>query len=205
MSKIILGIKDDHRPMHVLGFEGNYSIENHWEDDPLGFHYHCRGTTKITLETNNDIIESNSTKEALNYIYGSRSGYLRELTTLSFLEKSLGTKRYSFEIKKVIFNGPATIVFFGDGKKEVVKQDPNSNEPFDPQKAILYAFMKHVSKASSSKLWDSNLKMVEGSLPLVESEDKQTKKSCNNCSKRQICAGFVFGDYWCWSPIKSEE
>ena len=42
-------------------------------------------------------------------------------------------------IKDVIFNGPATIVFWSDGTKTVVKA---SNEPFDPEKGLAMAIAK---------------------------------------------------------------
>lgn len=47
-----------------------------------------------------------------------------------FREKGIG-------IKNVIFSGPATIVFFTDGSKEVVKCDPK--DTFDPEKGIALA------------------------------------------------------------------
>lgn len=43
-------------------------------------------------------------------------------------------------IKKVIFNDPATIVFWGDGTKTVVKA---VNEPFDPEKGLAMAIAKY--------------------------------------------------------------
>lgn len=42
-------------------------------------------------------------------------------------------------IKKVIFNDPATIVFWDDGMKTVVKAE---NEPFDPEKGLAMAIAK---------------------------------------------------------------
>ncbi len=50
--------------------------------------------------------------------------------------------------KKVIFNGPATICLFRDGTKEVVKKMPD--EANDPEKAVLYCIMKHITKAQYS-------------------------------------------------------
>lgn len=55
---------------------------------------------------------------------------------------------YSHTIKNVIFNDPATIVFWEDGTKTVVKcQD---GEEFDPEKGITMAFFKkmHGNKGS---------------------------------------------------------
>lgn len=42
-------------------------------------------------------------------------------------------------IKKVIFNAPATIVYWEDGTKTVVKAE---NETFDPEKGLAMAFTK---------------------------------------------------------------
>lgn len=44
------------------------------------------------------------------------------------------------EIERVIFNGPATIVFWNDGTKTVVKC--MEGEEFDEEKGISMAFMK---------------------------------------------------------------
>lgn len=45
------------------------------------------------------------------------------------------------EIKDVKFNGPATIVFWGDGTKTIVKTQ--NGEPNDPEKAIAMCIAKH--------------------------------------------------------------
>lgn len=42
-------------------------------------------------------------------------------------------------IMKVIFHDPATIVYWGDGTKTVVKA---ANEPFDPEKGLAMAIAK---------------------------------------------------------------
>ena len=44
-----------------------------------------------------------------------------------------------FDIKKVIFNEPATIVFWGDGTKTVVR---DSEGKFDPEKGLAMAISK---------------------------------------------------------------
>lgn len=49
-------------------------------------------------------------------------------------------KMISTCIVKVIFNDPATIVFWGDGTKTVVKA---VNEPFDPEKGLAMAIAKY--------------------------------------------------------------
>lgn len=45
-----------------------------------------------------------------------------------------------FRIKKVIFNNPATIVYWEDGTKTVVKCA--DNEPYDKEKGFALCFMK---------------------------------------------------------------
>lgn len=44
-----------------------------------------------------------------------------------------------FDIKKVIFNPPATVIYWEDGTKTVVKA---SNEDFDPEKGLAMAIAK---------------------------------------------------------------
>lgn len=44
------------------------------------------------------------------------------------------------EIKKVIFNGPATVVYWGDGTKTVVKC--SKDDEFDPEKGLAMAIAK---------------------------------------------------------------
>lgn len=48
-------------------------------------------------------------------------------------------RKMTLEIKKVIFNNPATIVFWADGTKTVVKA---KNEDFDPEKSLAMAIAK---------------------------------------------------------------
>ena len=47
----------------------------------------------------------------------------------------------SRKIKRIIFNPPATIVFWADGDKTVVKAH---NEDFDPEKGLAMAICKHI-------------------------------------------------------------
>lgn len=145
MSKIILGIKDDYRPMRIIGFEGSYSAET----ELLG--YNCREiATKITLETYESGMEFKGFKDALNYIYGcGRSRYQRDINALGILEKSLKTNsnnfrinHHMFGISKVISHDPATIVFWKDGTKTVVKCQ--EGDAYDLEKGILYAIIRKV-------------------------------------------------------------
>lgn len=49
-------------------------------------------------------------------------------------------KKQEKQIVNVIFNNPATIVFWADGTKTVVKAE---NEPFDPEKGLAMAIAKY--------------------------------------------------------------
>ncbi len=50
-------------------------------------------------------------------------------------------RKMALEIKQVIFNNPATVVFWMDGTKTVVKA---VNEDFDPEKGLAMAIVKKV-------------------------------------------------------------
>lgn len=87
---------------------------------------------------------------------------------------------HQVEIVKVIFNDPATIVFWSDGKKTVVKCA--DNETFDEEKGLAIAISKRVlgnkgNYYNEFKKW----------LPVIETcEDKGTKSfikrhECNSC------------------------
>lgn len=49
-------------------------------------------------------------------------------------------KKEMFKIKRVLFNNPATIVFWADGDKTVVKAQ--NGEPYDPEKGLAMAISK---------------------------------------------------------------
>lgn len=68
---------------------------------------------------------------------------LQNKLTYIFLNSTYGaTIHKSVEITKVIFNNPATIVFWSDGKKTVVKCA--FDEAFDEEKGLAMAISKRV-------------------------------------------------------------
>ena len=67
-------------------------------------------------------------KTAINSAY--------RITSRKFIDEQKGT---NMKIKNVIFNKPATIVFWDDGSKTVVKAD---EETFDPEKGLAMAIAK---------------------------------------------------------------
>ena len=70
-------------------------------------------------------------------------GFGKTYTQFKYLEKMM--KKWNSgivnnpSIKNVIFNNPATIVFWSDGTKTIVKA---KNEPFDPEKGLAMAIAK---------------------------------------------------------------
>lgn len=65
------------------------------------------------------------------------------------------------KIKNVIFNPPATIVFWEDNTKTVVKAE---NEPFDPEKGLTMAFMKK-TLGNKGNYFNLVKKWTEGYIP----------------------------------------
>lgn len=59
-----------------------------------------------------------------------------------------------FNIKKVVFNAPATVVYWADGSKTVVKQQ--KGDIFDPEKGLAMAVAKRAlgTNASQSNYYD---------------------------------------------------
>ena len=55
---------------------------------------------------------------------------------------------YSFKPKKVIFNGPATIVMWPDGTKTIVKR--REGEEDDREKAVMYCILKKLCGGKAS-------------------------------------------------------
>ena len=74
-----------------------------------------------------------------------------------FEYKPISYKR-QYEIEKVVFNPPATIILWADKTKTIVKAQ--GDEPFDPEKGMAMAFMKKV-RGNKGKYFDEIKKWVE--------------------------------------------
>lgn len=100
--------------------------------NPMGITY-----DDVAKYSQNDIyITGQAAKDILNSIYGIHSKTLKE-------EIQMKTKSNSAcnPIKKVIFNDPATIVFWKDGTKTIVKRQEGAE--FDPEKGLAMAICRH--------------------------------------------------------------
>lgn len=91
-----------------------------------------QGYRYIDTDTVSQEVIKYNIKNQLNAIYGKR--HFEEAT------KMYSNKTIRNKIKKVIFNDPATIVFWSDGKKTVVKC--GERDIYDPEKGLAMAIAK---------------------------------------------------------------
>ena len=88
--------------------------------------------------------DDNTMKTQLNSIFGldSITRYCdSDITATKIAYNNMYKNTQMSLIKNVIFNDPATIVFWADGTKTVVKAE---NEEFDPEKGLAMAISKKV-------------------------------------------------------------
>ena len=101
-------------------------------------HIHLRETMpeNVMNYCKNDVYFTEQVaKDLLNSIYGIHSKTLKEEIQMKTQSQSACNP-----IKKVIFNDPATIVFWNDGTKTVVQA---RGEAFDPEKGLAMAISRH--------------------------------------------------------------
>lgn len=85
---------------------------------------------------NDNSVTKQAAKVLLNSIYGIHSKTLKEEIQM----KTKSKIAYN-PIKKIIFNDPATIVFWKDGTKTIVKRQEGAE--FDPEKGLAMAICRH--------------------------------------------------------------
>ena len=106
--------------------------------------YHADDTSKICL--------TNYVNDCMPIMIASR-GSGKTYTQFKYLDEMMkkwnrGVVNNNQSIKNVIFNDPATIMFWTDGTKTVVKAE---NEPFDPEKGLAMAIIKKLFGTNESK------------------------------------------------------
>jgi hypothetical protein len=113
------------------------------------------------------------------------------------------TKRYNtkFEIKKVIFNGKATIVMWNDGTKTISKWNA-VEEVYDPEKGLAMALLKYIfgkryfrditavidrsevimepKRHKNIKIESKNIKLIKEPNKLTYTKAKEVKKTTTN-------------------------
>ena len=101
------------------------------------------GVTRVEIEesgllTDNQLSRFYGTDRHVNTVNLDKPTYVKvSQNTISFLDER---KINKFEIDKVIFNGPATIVKWKDGTKTVVKCQ--AGDVFDCEKGLAMCFTK---------------------------------------------------------------
>ena len=96
--------------------------QNYYESDKNNYF-----STTLVDTNNHTTIKPDSTG---NYL--TASFIARNIVNIEFIK---------YDIHKIIFNGPCTIVIFNDGLKEVVRK--KDGEEYDKETAILYCILKH--------------------------------------------------------------
>lgn len=115
------------------------------ESDDWRYKNHCMQEFLDTLIMDNDRLAGK--ERSIEFKFDPTSLISKE--TLSYIKADLHAtyglyrdvfRRPSFAIKNVIHNDPATIVFWADGTKTVVKAQPG--DTYDPEKGLAMAISK---------------------------------------------------------------
>jgi predicted nucleic-acid-binding Zn-ribbon protein len=117
----------------------------------------------------------NSIYDTGNYCYGMTGGY-----TIPPLSRANSESRKLPQIKNVIFNDPATIVFWKDGTKTVVKAQ--DGEDYDDEKGLAMAISKKAlgNKGNYYNTFDKFLiRPEEEDIPQISFEEA-VKRASNN-------------------------
>lgn len=111
----------------VMVTPGKYTLKNTCDIMSDDIAKLCRDDISVTKQL---------AKDLLNTAYGINSKTLKEEIQMKTQPKSACNP-----IKKVIFNDPATIVFWKDGTKTIVKCQEGAE--FDPEKGLAMAISRH--------------------------------------------------------------
>lgn len=169
INSFCLSIKEEHQ--YIYDYKGYNApgttlcgyVRAYLDNEHIEYHTHA------LIQRWREIAERNiEYKRLLNSIYGRGGrGTLASIVLFDeavhsmqkLMEKIEMNRR--FEIKKVIFNDPATIVIWANGAKTVVKAQ---NEKYDPEKGLAMAFAKRALGGKGSyydvfKQWLPNEKV----------------------------------------------
>lgn len=131
-------------PKLVSSYETRVLCKWPKENPHLTAHAKAKIGEKIDLNPSKvDVLDTLMGKSSLGYIQQDLSNAydLQKFIYKMSLNSIYGApKVYIPDIKKVIFNDPATIVIWADGEKTVVKCQ--NGEPYDPEKGLAMAISK---------------------------------------------------------------
>lgn len=176
-------------------------FDNPHEDDPtIMFHYNQLELWQGDSEYNKDIAISryiryrNHLKHKENLKYSKYFSAEKRLENLNYLSTTSIEHSDIPEIKSVIYSDPATIVFWKDGTKTVVKC---KNEKFDPEKGLAMAFSKKMFGNKGNyynifKKWLPEEKPSNSSIPL--SREIRDVFSCKRKKSEDKCRDCIYGN-----------
>ncbi len=172
---------------------GNFSVREEINTD------YFRGESVITIvipygtpldeeiEGTNTMVDVHTAricKNAINAVYGVSSCAERITETLDKKTKSLKDFENRFfgtykipEVREIRYNGPATIVFWEDNTKTVVKVQPGEKH-YDPDKAFAMAVCKKLFGNKFNRYLTKAQKAYEKSCE--DEYNKQVKEFINN-------------------------
>ncbi len=112
------------------------AIKNIAHGNQIGADFFIDNVAINTFSNSINVIEIEASTRINNAEYCDLA--IGKLTVLDLVKSHLAAVP---EVKKVIFNAPATIVIWADGSKTVVKAE---NEDYDPEKGLAMAVVKKV-------------------------------------------------------------
>ena len=153
------------------------SLKNMWQPEtiwnfkPLSIR-HVEPECNITVNIPKDFIPPYSVADV-------RAGIWEDTRKMSMFESDKKVKIP--EIKEVIFNAPATVVYWKDGTKTAVKC--GKDEPYDREKAVAMCLLKKMLKPSIKSHW---LDIVHNAIQAAD--DKVAKVEADKVEKARIKA-----------------
>ena len=141
----------------LINPRGDYNLD----PTKLAVELHNRLGRPLTAEQQYIINDCTMTKQLMNSVYGA--GAFR-------------SSKPTLKIKKVIFNNPATIIYWMDDTKTVVKCQ--NNEPFDPEKGLTMAITKRVLGDKGN--YFEVIKKYTKDVPNYRVDDLETKNKVLN-------------------------
>lgn len=177
-------------------------FDNPHEDEPtIAFHYNQLASWL------NDSKDAKELAMARYLRYKKNNEYKNEVARYCRAVQNL---TYIPEIKSVIYSDPATIVFWKDETKTVVKC---KNEKFDPEKGLAMAFSKKMLGNKGNyynifKKWLPEEKPSDSAVPICH--QIQDMLSCKRKKSENKCQDCTYGDdlsYWlfCTMCVNGDE
>jgi hypothetical protein len=145
----------------------------------MGQDYQYFNNFRDYVVTNYEILSNRGRTTVRLFLKKEENLYMPESGFLTCVGFCYGREARKFKVKRVMINGPATIVFWEDGTKTVAKCLPE--DKFDFEKGIAICFMKKATKESCVKIFEKaredNLKKLQDELEKLNKELE--KKKCS--------------------------